>query len=97
MPTYLTVTSTTYQVIVYFNDAMMFVPESTGRRIANSFPKSSISYFTLNQDASAILVYVNGGGEWALDMNAVKGLPVSSVNGVAPTNNTHLFELLSQM
>jgi hypothetical protein len=95
MPTYLTVTSTAYQVIVYFNDAMMFIPESTGRRKANSFPKNSISYFTLNQDASAILVYVNGGGEWSLDMNGIKGLPVSSVNGVTPTSNTHLFELLS--
>lgn len=97
MPTYLTVTSTAYQVIVYFNDAMMAIPENTGRRKANSFPRYSISYFTLNEDSSAILVYVQGGGEWSLDMNGLKGLPVSSVNGVTPTDNDHLFELLSQL
>ena len=98
MPTYLTVTSNTHTITVYFNDAAGLIPaDSGGARKANIFPFSSISYFTLNSDASAIYVYVDGGGEWRLDMNGIKGLPVTSVNGVTITDNEHLFTELSKM
>ena len=96
MATFITVTSTAHQIIVYFNDAMAFIPDLTGKRKANSFPRNSIGYFTLNEDSSSILVYVDGGGEWLLDVNGIKGLPISLVNGIVPTDNDHLFTLLSQ-
>jgi len=97
MPTYLVVTSNANNIIVYFNDAMGMIPDLTGKRKANIFHRSRVGYYTLAEDSSNILVYVDGGGEWMLDMNGLKGLPVTSVNGITPTDNDHLFTLLSAM
>lgn len=94
MATFITVTTGVNNIIVRFND---LASHEEVKRKANWFPRSSVAYCTFLEDSSAILIYVNGGGEWRIDMNGVDGLPVSSVNGIVPTDNDHLFTLLSEM
>ena len=60
------------------------------------FNKQHIVYSNLAND-DFVEVYVYGGGEWQLDINGVKGLIVDSVNGVEPTDNEHLYELICNL
>lgn len=94
MPTFITVTTSVHNIIVYFND---LASHEDVKRKGNWFPRSSVAYCTLVEDSSVILIYVDGGGEWRIDMNGIKGLPVSLVNGTEPIDNDHLFTLLSEM
>ena len=94
MPTYITVTTTTNNIIVDFNDLENH-PQVLRKR--NWFPRTSVAYCTLLPSAEAILIYVDGGGEWRLDITGATGLPVTSINGTTITDNDHLFEQLSLM
>ena len=94
MPTYITVITTINNIIVQFND---LENHPKVQRKSNWFPRSSVAYCSLLPSSSAILIYVDGGGEWRLDQNGIDGLPVTSINGTTPTDNDHLFTLLSEM
>ena len=59
--------------------------------------KHNISYITLTNDGYCEILILSQ-GEWQVNHNGVGiGLQVDSINGVAPTSSTHLFELLRDM
>jgi hypothetical protein len=51
------------------------------------------SVFLLHNDA-AVVVRTHG-KDFPFSFNGVNGLPVDSVDGVAPTSNEHLYHLIS--
>jgi hypothetical protein len=85
------VTSTEDKIHVNFGDYAELV-----RGIKRCFNKRQIIYSNLTTD-NFVEVFVYGGGEWQLDINGEKGLIVDSVNGVEPTDNAHLYELICNL
>jgi hypothetical protein len=88
------VTSNSDKIFVDFNGLEAVVPSLNGRKKA-MFMKSQLVYLTMYDDYLSI--YLNGSGEWQLDFTGAKGLPITSVNGEAPTSNSNLYDLLCNL
>jgi len=63
--------------------------------IEATYRLNNIVYFQLF--SNRVVVFVVGQGEWTLDVTGVNGLIVDSVNAVVPTDNEHLYNLLSDL
>lgn len=88
----LTITKKTNQVLVTFGDYSDLLNAKK-----SSYNISSINFFELVADESFINVYVTGVGQYQLDMGGTKGMKVEDINGVTPTDNSNLLNLLSEI
>jgi hypothetical protein len=62
-----------------------------------SYNKNGLMYIRLTNDGYCS-IYMQNDKEWQVNYDGVGiGLQVDSINGVAPTTATHLFELLRDM
>lgn len=63
-----------------------------------SFRKSQICYIVLTLNDASIEMYVETLVEMQLSFNGANNtIPVEAVNGVNPTSNKHLYDLLNQL
>ena len=93
----LIITKTEKNIIVDCND---LIHVTLVKKVA--IPYNSIVLFQVRPDSDQnyLDVFVNGTSAWQLCTLAQihpKALPVESINGVTPVNNTNLFELLSEL
>ncbi len=86
------VTSKTNQLLVDFGD---YATNLTLKKA--SYMRVAVNYFELKEDLSCVLAYVDGAGEFPLDMSGTSGMQVKNINGNVPSNNTELLDLLSEL
>lgn len=94
MPTYAEITREGSRIKIKFNDLATLpkvgTPEAT-------FSVDDFTYIRAEMNYSHLDVYINGSGEYQLDMNGVEGLPVATVGTDSPANNTDLLAKLNTL
>jgi len=94
--TFIEVNSTTNSIRVNFN-----VLAEAARAYKATFDKASLHYVMQEYGTDYLTIYMDGAGEWQVRHDATllseNILPVSTVNGVVPTDLDHLYNLLIAM
>lgn len=87
------ITTTAKKIKVAFNDIEPFV----GMGVAY-FSKEHFAEVRLFSGTSGVRVTLDDGSSWNVSVNGANNtLPVDSVDGVTPTDNAHLAELVSDL
>lgn len=91
----LVVTSSTNSISVAFNDQPFFDSRTGGTYSKGTWMKSYISSIKLINGGAYVNVLENDGFEWMVSQNGASGtFTVDSVNAVAPTSNSDLYDKL---
>lgn len=91
MPTYITITTTANYIDTEFNDITNVANFKRSR-----WRKDEMCSIYQQPDGSIGIRTTNGMLDYMFSYNGMEGTtPISSVNGVAPTSNDHLYDLLA--
>lgn len=83
----ITIVSTTNSIQVDFGDYSSSIGVTCG-----SYNKAAINHISC--DADVIFIYLINGGVWKVDFDGSNAYKIDSVDSVAPTDNSDLYQKL---
>lgn len=86
------ITSSKDSIRIDFNDLSTYM-----NLVSGVWMKNRITSVKLPLDLSCVNIVVDNEKEFVVSFNGAKGLPVKSVDGITPTDNQQLFDLIDNI